>query len=79
MPKYTIIDEGYDVTICKSIKEVFSWVKGLCEEGSEDKQITLSGLRKSLANDFASVRFYDKHGIYTAEDSDWYFKVQKHK
>ena len=79
MSIYTIVDEGYDVTVCKSIKEVFSWVEYLCEENSGDKQITLGGLRKLLSKDFTTIRFYDRHEIYTHDDSDWYFKVQKHK
>lgn len=79
MSKYTIVDEGYNVTLCKSIEEVFSWVEYLCEENGGEKQITLSALRKLLSEDFSTARFYNRHGIYTSDDSDWYFKVQKHK
>ena len=79
MTKYTIVDEGYDVTLWNSIKEVFEHIEGLCLSKDDDQQITLSTLRKLLKEDYPVIRLYDNHELYTLCNEDWFYKVAKHK
>ncbi|MFA6198955.1 MAG: hypothetical protein WC679_00950 [Bacteroidales bacterium] len=73
MATYSIVDEGYVVTIVKSFPELFVNVFDDDLFLDQDNNIPLNGknLKKELA-------LYGMAWIYVEGENDWNLKIQKH-
>jgi hypothetical protein len=82
MAVYTVVDEGYDVIVCKSLDALCDEVLGRANAGQtlfigreyEGVKANFRSLKTHLRNSGNCVMW-----VYREGESDWAFKVQRHK
>lgn len=74
---FTIVDEGYDVTIIKTFAKLLEKVKGLYADDNVDSPVSMAELKKSLDKKCSVLRLYDLDKIHTNDTNDWYLRVER--
>lgn len=72
---YTIVDEGYDVSVFRSAKAAAAWVmgNGLCLDNDVAAPVE--------ADEATIVRALRKDGVvrlFPTEGGDWRYRIEKH-
>lgn len=82
MAIYSVVDEGYDVTICKSIDALCDEIRGCAYAGGElylgrehnALKATIKNIKAHLKDPLNSVFW-----VYREGEDDWALKVRRHK
>lgn len=68
---YTIVDESYDVYVCRSFKKVYNWVH-------DDRICTVDDMNFSKKNLRSRLQTNTVVYIYTDDNTDWKYKIERH-
>ena len=75
MALYTIVDDGYDVIICHSLKKVVEVLP--VSDVFLDSERTIPCIALNLKKGF-NGRNKNYARVYVAGNRDWTYKIQKH-